>query len=234
MSRFRGLLIAASRPRRRHAAHEHTIAPATTAPAREAPAPKTAPGSIRLGHRPTAHVPQEQAVVDGIDLLRKARPWPSCRRTPPGSAATCTSCATRSITCRARPTTAACPSCAGSTSGTNERHNLKEAQTDLWACLERWERRHPKLTDWAREARRPDADLLPAAAPAPHALEEHDPARARERGDRAAHARRSNLPQRAVMPAAGSSLVRRDPPNLAGGQPLHRDGPARASSKRRQ
>ncbi len=39
-----------------------------------------------------------------------------CRRScppPPGSAAMCTSCATPSTTCRARPTTTACRSCAG-------------------------------------------------------------------------------------------------------------------------
>ncbi|HEY0878806.1 MAG TPA: IS256 family transposase [Zeimonas sp.] len=32
-----------------------------------------------------------------------------------------------------------------------ERRDLKEAQTDLAAWLKRWERRYPKLTDWAEE-----------------------------------------------------------------------------------
>jgi Transposase, Mutator family len=40
-----------------------------------------------------------------------------CCRKPPGNAATCTSCAMRSITCPARSTTTACGSCAGSTTG---------------------------------------------------------------------------------------------------------------------
>ena len=79
--------------------------------------------------------PRKPFIVEGLpaDRLAQTRPatassWssptimqacarPSARSCPkqPSSAATSTSCATPSITCRARPTTTACRSCAGST-----------------------------------------------------------------------------------------------------------------------
>ena len=49
----------------------------------------------------------------GAEARRSPR---SCRKRP-GNAATCTSCAMPWTTCRARPTTTACRSCAGSTTG---------------------------------------------------------------------------------------------------------------------
>jgi transposase-like protein len=58
----------------------------------------------------------------------------------------CTSCATRSTTCRARSTTTACASCAGSTIGA-----LTEAKRDLAAGLAQWQATYPKLCGWVEE-----------------------------------------------------------------------------------
>ena len=70
-----------------------------------------------------------------------------CCRKRPGSAATCTSCATRSTTCRAKATTTACRSCAGSTPGAM----WPKRSSDLAAWLTRWQRKYPKLRDWVEE-----------------------------------------------------------------------------------
>jgi putative transposase len=63
----------------------------------------------------------------------------------------------------------------------------------------------------------PDADLLPATAGPPQAHEEHEHARAAQRGDRAPHPGRAHLPQYGCLSAADPCPVRRNPGGLAGG-----------------
>ncbi len=72
---------------------------------------------------------------------------------------TCTSCATLSTTCHARPTTTACRNCAGSepvlgpaegrTRGTDA--IIEEARRDLSAWIAKWGARYQKLVDWVEE-----------------------------------------------------------------------------------
>src|SRR6202045_4967863 len=72
---------------------------------------------------------------------------PRLWRRRPISAATCISCATRSITCRARSTTTACRSCAGYMT----RRGLTEARRDLAAWLAKWSGKYSKLTGWVED-----------------------------------------------------------------------------------
>ena len=72
---------------------------------------------VRLKQRGLQGV--EVAVSDDHAGLRKAIAEILPRR--PGSVATCISCATPWTTCRAKPTTIACRSCAGSTRGATRR-----------------------------------------------------------------------------------------------------------------
>ena len=65
----------------------------------------------------------------------------------PSRGAMSTSCATPSTTCRARPTTTACRSCAGSTTGARSR----KTRRDLSAWIAEWSARYPKLVAWVEE-----------------------------------------------------------------------------------
>jgi transposase-like protein len=105
-----------------------------------------------------------------------------------------------------------------------ERRNLAEAQRDLAAWLGRWQKKYPKLTDLGRGAHRLDADLLSPAAAAPPTLEEHQHARAAERGVAAADAGRADLPQCSELPPVDARAVRRNPRGLARRQSLHQHG----------
>jgi len=78
---------------------------------------------------------------------------------------------------------------------------------------------------------RRDPDLLPAAAPAPQAPEEHQPAGTAERGDQAPHSGGTHLPERGVLPAPGAGAVRRDPRGLARGEPLPQHDSARRAEE---
>ena len=84
-----------------------------------------------------------------------------------------------------------------------DRRDLEEAQADLAAWLSTG-RALPQAVRLGRGAHRGDADLLPAAAPAPQAPEVHQHAGAAERGDQAADPRGADLPQRGQLPAAGA------------------------------
>src|SRR4051794_11672292 len=75
-----------------------------------------------------------------------------------------------------------------------------------------------------RGERRGDLHVLPAAAPASQAHEEHEHARTGERGDQAADARRPHLPERGELLAARACVGRRDARKLAGGEPLSQHG----------
>ena len=77
-----------------------------------------------------------------------------------------------------------------------DRRDLAEAQADLAAWLGKWQAALPEADRLGRGQHRGDADLLPAAAPAPQAPEEHQHARAAQRGDQAPHPCRAHLPQR--------------------------------------
>ena len=63
------------------------------------------------------------------------------------SAATCTSSGTRWTTCRARPTTTACRSCAGSMTAASS----PRPGADLAAWLAKWQPRYPSLTSWVED-----------------------------------------------------------------------------------
>ena len=76
-----------------------------------------------------------------------ARPSARSCPKPPSSAATSTSCATPSITCRARPTTTACRSCAW----LYDRRSVEEARHDLAAWIAKWGARYPRLVAWVEE-----------------------------------------------------------------------------------
>ena len=93
-----------------------------------------------------------------------ARSWPR----PPSSAATSTSSGTRSTTCRARPTTTACRSCAGSTTGATRPRKpgaISPPGSPNGA------RATHRLVALGRGEHRGDLHLLPPAAPAPQAPE---------------------------------------------------------------
>ena len=79
---------------------------------------------------------------------------------------------------------------------------------------------------------RGDIDLLPAAAGAPQAYEEHQHARTLEPGDQAAHACGANLPRSRKLSAAGAGARRRDPRELAGGHPLPQHGASARAQER--
>jgi len=81
-------------------------------------------------------------ITTGIKQAPAARSSPR----PPGSDATCTSCATPSTTCRAKADRRL-P--AGSCAGCNDRRDLKEAQ-QTWPPGSSAGGRYPKLTDWSR------------------------------------------------------------------------------------
>ena len=151
---------------------------------------------------------------------RPARGDPRGAARAPGSAAMCTSSGTRSITCRARRTTTACRNCAGSTTGAIS----PRPRRDLAAWLAKWSGALSAPDGWAEETIEETLHLLPAAAPAPQAPEEHQHARAPQRGDQAAHLRRAHLPQCRQLPAPGPGARRRDPRELDGGQPLSQHG----------
>jgi putative transposase len=70
----------------------------------------------------------------------------------------CTSSGTPSTTCRARPTTTACRSRAGSEPALRpakpdrgDRRELAEAKADLAAWLKKWGARYDRLTSWVEE-----------------------------------------------------------------------------------
>ena len=65
-----------------------------------------------------------------------------------------------------------------------------------------------------------DADVLSPTACAPQAFEEHEYAGAAERRDQAPDTGGSYLPQYRILSATHSGIMRRDPRELAGGQPL--------------
>jgi transposase-like protein len=71
---------------------------------------------------------------------------------------------------------------------------------------------------------RGDAHLLPAAATAPQASEEHQHAGAAERGNQTPHPRRAHLSERRKLPQAGPRLMRRNARELARGAPLPEHG----------
>src|SRR3954469_25858662 len=75
-----------------------------------------------------------------------------------------------------------------------------------------------------RGERRGALHVLPAAAPASQAHEEHEHARTGERGDQAAHTRRAHLPERGELLAARAGFGRRDARERAGGEPLPQHG----------
>ena len=75
-----------------------------------------------------------------------------------------------------------------------DRRNLKEAQQDLQAWLKRWERRYPKLTDWVEAHIGETLNFYSLPQPHHKHSEEHEHARATQRGDPTAHAGRSHLP----------------------------------------
>ena len=77
-----------------------------------------------------------------------------------------------------------------------DRRDLGEARRDLAAWLAKWQAQVPEADRLGRGQHRGDADLLPAAAPAPQAHEVDEHAGAAERGDQAAHPRRPDLSER--------------------------------------
>ncbi len=94
--------------------------------------------------------------------------WRSCRRRP-GNAATCTSCATLSITCPARPS----DDCLQELRWLYDRRDLAEAQKDLSAWICRWQRRLSAALRLGRGEHRRDPHLLPAPLGPSQAPEEH-------------------------------------------------------------
>src|SRR5262249_29463877 len=75
------------------------------------------------------------------------RRFKRCCRRRPGSAATCISYATRLITCRARSTTTACRSCAGSMTGAISPRPV--ATLAQW--LAKWQAKYAKLRAWVED-----------------------------------------------------------------------------------
>ena len=87
----------------------------------------------------------EFVVADDLTGLRASVREVSPRS--PSRGAMSTSCATPSTACRARPTTTACRSCAGSTTGARSR----KTRRDLSAWIAEWSARYPKLVAWVEE-----------------------------------------------------------------------------------
>ena len=81
-----------------------------------------------------------------------------------------------------------------------------------------------------REYRR-DADLLPATQSPSQTPEEHEHARAAQRGDQAPNAGGAHLPEYRILSAADSGLVRGNPRNMAGRQPVSEHGVPRGTEK---
>src|SRR5690606_24321935 len=73
----------------------------------------------------------------------------------------------------------------------------------------------------------------PAAQTPPQAHEEHQHARAVQRGNPPADLCRAHLPQRLQLPTPGARACRRDTRKLAGGEPISQHGrPARTQEDR--
>ena len=112
-----------------------------------------------------------------------------------------------------------------------DRRDLKEAQQDLQAWLQRWAQRYPRLTRLGRDPHRRDAQLLPATTSAPQAPEVHQPARTAQRGDQAPHPSGPHLPESGQLPAAGPGALRRDPRRVARRSPLPEYGLPQGAEK---
>ena len=82
-----------------------------------------------------------------------------------------------------------------------------------------------------REPDRRDPHLLPPAAATPQTSEEHQSARATQRGDPPANLRGANLPERAFLPALGARPVCRDPRELDRGPTLSQHEPAQRAEE---
>ena len=120
-----------------------------------------------------------------------------CCRRRPGSGATCTSCATRSITCRARSTVTVCGSSGGSTIGaTSPRRGVISGSLAHQVAGDL-----PQALRLGRRTYRGDARLLPAAAPAPQTPQVDQSLGALERGDQATDPRGTDLSERRELPA---------------------------------
>src|SRR5271166_364368 len=110
------------------------------------PAGKAAPpGRTSLsdcaGAASTASSSSSPTIMQAFAQL-SGRCWPK----PHSRGATSTSCATPSITCRARPTTTACRR-----RWLYDRRSIEKARQDLAAWIAKWGTRYPKLVGWVEE-----------------------------------------------------------------------------------
>ena len=105
-----------------------------------------------------------------------------------------------------------------------DRRDLKEAQQDLQAWLQRWAQRYPRLTDWV-EAQIGET-LNSCRLPRQHtqAPEVDQPARAAQRRDQAPHPCGAHLPEPGELPAIDPGAVCRDPRSVARRSPLSEHG----------
>jgi hypothetical protein len=102
-----------------------------------------------------------------------------------------------------------------------DRRNLPEAQRDLANWLTRWQKETPEAHRLGRGEHRLDAHLLPPAAAARPALEEHQHDRATQRGVAPPNPGRAHLPERGELPAADQGTLCGNPRGLAQGESLH-------------
>ena len=114
-----------------------------------------------------------------------------------------------------------------------DRRDIDEARADLAAWLARRQAKYPRLTDWVEDHIEQTWTfyLLPPAAAAPQAPQEHQHARAPQRGDPAPHPGRAHLPQPGQPPATRARARGRDPRGLARGQPLSQHGLPQGTQK---
>lgn len=126
---------------------------------------------------------------------RSARSSPK----PHGSAATCTSSGTRSITCRESIAMTACRNCAGSTTGISPRSDLARLAVQMVGPLS-------AADDMGGESHRAHADLLPPAAIAPQHLK--STCSNFSTRNPPAHLCRAHLFKLAELPAPGAAIPR--------------------------
>src|SRR5215208_335312 len=108
-----------------------------------------------------------------------------------------------------------------------DRRSAEEAGRDLAAWIAKWGSRHASSPGPRRPSRRPSPST--AAPTAPQTPQEHQHARAPQRGDQVPDLRRPNLPQRRLMLPPHPSACRRNPRELARSTPLPQHGrPQRA------
>jgi Glutathione S-transferase, C-terminal domain len=91
--------------------------------------------------------------------------------------------------------------------------DLAELRRDITQWLAKWQGKYPRLCNWVEDNIEGTHDLLPAAAPQTHEIDQH--ARTAKPGTKAPHPRRADLPQCRELLAVGAGIGGRDARELA-------------------